>query len=310
MKEKYAEIQAELPIFMQSWWLESLCGDAWQPCIAFDKEGKPEGALVYHTKQKFGLKMILPLPLTPISGVWFRYPPNTQKLHTKYNFEMQITEKLIAQLPKTHLIITQLGVNFTNWLPFFLQDFKQRTRYTYIIKNIIDIEMVFANFNDNVKRNIRKGAGLKVVESENINLLFELSSNAIQRSNGNLNYSKEALNMLYTNIKKYRVGQIFETQTIDNQVLASALVVWDKENAYLLILGDTKKNKSAMTILIWEVIQNLAKKGVKNFDFEGSMLPHVEPFNRSFGAVQKPYHLIFKAKNRFLEMLFSLKGIL
>ena len=310
MKEKYAAIQAELPIFMQSWWLESLCGDAWQPCIAFDKEGNPEGALVYHTKQKFGLKMVLPLPLTPISGIWFRYPPNIQKLHTKYNFEQQITEKLIAQLPKTHLIITQLGVNMTNWLPFFWQGFKQRTRYTYIIENITDLGVVYENFSDSVKKNIKKGSDLRIVESENIDLLFEMSAKAIQRTNGKLNYSKEVLNLLYLNIKKHNTGQIFEVQNTENQCIALALIVWDKETAYLLISGDTKKHKSSISVLIWEVMQKLGEKGIKNFDFEGSMLPHVEPFNRSFGAVQKPYHLIFKAKNRFLEMLFSWKGII
>ena len=310
MKEKYAAIQAELPIFMQSWWLESLCGDAWQPCIAYDKNGEPEGALVYHTKQKLGLKMILPLPLTPVSGIWFRYPPNTQKLHTKYNFELQITEKLIAQLPKTHLIIAQLGVDFTNWLPFFWQGFKQRTRYTYVIENITNLGVVFQNFSPIVRQNIKKGTDLKVLESESIDLLFELSEKAIQRGNGKLNYSKETLNTLYFNIKKNNSGQIFEVQNLDNEQVAIALIVWDKETAYLLISGDTRKYKNATSILTWRVLEFLAEKGIKNFDFEGSMLPHIEPFYRSFGAVQKPYHLIFKAKNKFLEMLFSLKGII
>lgn len=311
MKEKYKEIEVELPIFMQSWWLNSLCGEAWQPCMTFDKKGEATGAMVYHFTSKYGMKMILPLPLSPVSGIWFNYPTAAQKLHSKYNFEIQITEKLIAQLPKTFLTITQLGVNFTNWMPFHWQNYKQRTRYTYIIESITNLGVVRQGFSDSVRVNLKKGLeDLQVKESENVDLLYKMSKEAIDRSKGKLNYTQETLNTLYFNIKKNNSGQIFEVQNADNQPIAIALIVWDKQTAYLLISGDEKKHKSAMTTLIWYVLEILAKKEIQNFDFEGSMLPHVEAFNRSFGTVQKPYHLVFKAKNRFFEILFALKGII
>jgi hypothetical protein len=311
LKEKYEKIQSELPVFMQSWWLYSLCGEDWQPCMTFDKKGEVTGAMIYHFAKKYGMSMILPLPLSPVSGIWFNYPILAQKSHSKYNFEIQITEKLIAQLPKTYLTITQLGVSFTNWLPFHWQNYKQRTRYTYVIENITNLGAVHNNFNDSIKQNLKKSLqDLKVEESENVDLLYKMSKEAIERSKGKLNYTQETLNMLYFNIKKNNAGQIFEVQNTDNQAIGIALIVWDKETAYLLISGDTKKHKSTITVLIWRVLEILAQKGINNFDFEGSMLPHVEPFNRSFGATQKPYHLIFKAKNRFFEMLFALKGII
>jgi hypothetical protein len=304
-KEFYEKINPILPIFMQTWWLDALCQN-WGVCINIDKEDKIDGAMVYQVKKKYGLTFSLPLPLSPVQGIWFRYPPQAQKLHTKYSFEMKITQNLIAQLPLLTLYITQLGVDFQNWLPFHWKGFKQKTRFTYIIDNLQDIDAVFSNFNTNVKRNIKKGADLTVVESENIGELYDLAKGSVERGNGALNFSKATLNKLYIAIKKKHAGQIYSIQSADNQILASVLIVWDAQKAYFLLAGDNKENSSATTCLVWDILQKMNRKGIEKFDFEGSMLQHIEAFYRSFGAKQTPYHLIYKAKNRFWELLFNL----
>jgi hypothetical protein len=95
VKKIYKELcqQESLPIFMQDWWLTALCDEAWQPIVILDKEKKPEAAAVYHLKKKYGLTFILPLPLTPLSGIWFRYPTQAQKRHSRYHFEAKLTQR-------------------------------------------------------------------------------------------------------------------------------------------------------------------------------------------------------------------------
>ena len=154
----YQELCASqnLPIFMQDWWLDALCGENWQPIIVFDKENKPEAAMVYHWKKKYGFTFLLPPPLTPIMGAWFRYPTQAQKQHSIYHHEMKLTDALIDELPNAVFTITQLGLNFDNWLPFMWRGFKQRTRYTFLIENLGDFDGVLANFSENVKRNLKR----------------------------------------------------------------------------------------------------------------------------------------------------------
>jgi hypothetical protein len=72
---------------------------------------------------------------------------------------------------------------------------------------------------------------------------------------------------------------------------------------YLCGGSDPDLRQSGATYLtLWQAIQD-ASKIAQVFDFEGSMIPSVEYAFRSFGAVQKPFFRITKAKNRFYEGL-------
>jgi lipid II:glycine glycyltransferase (peptidoglycan interpeptide bridge formation enzyme) len=203
------------------------------------------------------------------------------------------------------LTITQLGIHFENWLPFKWRGYRQRTRYTYIIQDLSNINAVFQNFNTNVKRNIKKGEDLIVETSEDTHVLYHLAQNSLARTGSKLNFSLETLNLLYLAIQKNNSGQIFQVKNTEHEILASALIVWDKEKAYFLLAGDDKKHPSATTILIWEVLQKMSEKGITSFDFEGSMLEPIETFYRSFGATRQCYHLVYKAKNRFWSSIFT-----
>jgi hypothetical protein len=291
---------------MQDWWLDVLCGEHWHPIIVFDKESKPESAMVYHWKKKYGFNFILPPPLTPTMGAWFRYPTQPQKRHSRYHHEMKLTDALIDKLPDATLTITQLGLNFDNWLPFMWRGFKQRTRYTFLIENLTDFDAVSANFSENVKRNLKKGKDLIVEESDDVAVLYDLAQGSLEKNGSQLNFSFDTLNLLYLKIKEQNAGQIFQIKNVENEILASALIVWDKEKAYFLVAGDNRKNMSASTVLIHSVLQKMSAKNIQVFDFEGSMIESIANFYRSFGAKPQAYHLIFKAKNKFWAMVFPM----
>ena len=307
-KNQYSQLcQSEsLPIFMQDWWLDSVCGtDNWQPILVFDKNEKIIGASFYYNKSRYGLRTVTQPFLTPFSGVWFR-PSNFESSRKKQQYEADILKEIAKKLPNVAIFAQNFHFSLTNILPFHWSGFKNTIRYTYFFENINDLRVILGNFSMSVRQNIKKGDDLKVIESENTKFLYNLLSNAIQKSKGKLNYSEKNLHTLHINIKKNQSGQIFEIQNTDNETLGSTLIVWDKETAYFLISGDTKKHKSAITVLIWRVLEILDEKGIKKFDFDGSILPHIEPFYRSLGAERKPYFRITKIKNKFLESLLIL----
>ena len=57
---------------------------------------------------------------------------------------------------------------------------------------------------------------------------------------------------------------------------------------------------------MWEAIKRTAERGAA-FDFEGSMLPHVEPFVRSFGGVPTPYSIVWRTPSRAVAAARTLK---
>lgn len=91
----------------------------------------------------------------------------------------------------------------------------------------------------------------------------------------------------------------------DGAVIGFALTVHDARSAYYLLGGLSRKDKvrGALGLLLSELIAEYAHSGIKVFDFEGSMLPGVERFFRSFGGDLVPYYVVSRAKWPFNWLL-------
>ena len=73
-----------------------------------------------------------------------------------------------------------------------------------------------------------------------------------------------------------------------------------------MIGGDTElRTSGAIPLLLWEGVKRAGARGLK-FDFEGSMLPKVEPVFASFGATQVPYFRLRKGRKRWIELAWQL----
>jgi hypothetical protein len=76
----------------------------------------------------------------------------------------------------------------------------------------------------------------------------------------------------------------------ENEILSSALFLKDERRFYNLMPSTTEKGRqlSAGHYLFDSLIQEFSHTGMI-FDFEGSDIPGVEKFYKSFGAVNQPY---------------------
>ena len=307
-KNQYSQLcQSEsLPIFMQDWWLDSVCGtDNWQPILIFDKNEKIIGASFYYNKNRYSLKTVMQPIITPFSGVWFR-PSNFESSRKKQQYEADILKKIAKKLPNVTIFAQNFHFSLTNILPFHWAGFKNTMRYTYVFENIKDKNEIYKGFNESVRQVIKKGENLIFEPSDDVKTLYNLYKNSLNHANTNISFDFDTLNLLYQKIKENDAGQIFQVKDDENQVVSSSLVVWDKTTAYLLILGNSRLHQSGATCLIWQLFPYLIEKNIQNFDLEGSMLPTVEKFYRSLGAERKPYFRISKIKNKFLELLLIL----
>ena len=113
-----------------------------------------------------------------------------------------------------------------------------------------------------------------------------------------------------TALKEKKAREIFFASDSDKQIHAVLYLIWDKETAYYHIAGDDSnlRKSGASILLIYHAIKYASEiLKLNRFDFEGSMLPGIEPVRRNFGAKQTPYFTIQRFQPSFLSLFYDLK---
>jgi hypothetical protein len=312
-KEKYRQVCAKfnLPVFMQEWWMDAVCGPAnWMPVLAYDGGGETEAVMLCYFFRKWKFNFIIPAPFTPFSGIWIRPLHQELKAHALGQREIDLSTQLISKLPSSYFFIQQFHYSFQNWLSFYWKDFKQTTRYTYVLEDLNNLDKVYNNFKGNIRTAIKKAEStLKVENSEDAAIVFDLISTSLSRKQVRFPLSKEKFINMDKELDSKHSRKIYLACDEENHIHAAIYTIWDASTTYLLLSGVNKvhQNTTALSLLIWKAIQDAAVRG-HTFDFEGSTLPHIEPFFRSFGGERKSYFRISKAKNKFWEVLFLILG--
>lgn len=266
-----------------------------------------QGFIVFYIKSKLGQQYITMPHFTPYSGVWLHYPEG-QKNTTKISFERKVMEELINQLPKVDFSVLHFHPSITNWQPFYWNDYKQTSRYTYIIDSNTNKTDVYNNLKENIRREIKKAEKSLTIEvTTNINLLKEVKNISITKTDKPIDFYIDYLINLYTSFKENLQVLIAKK---DNEIIASAVFVSDSSATYYLI-GMTSvehKTSGALSLLLWTAIQG-SIDNKKAFNFEGSMLKPIERFFSSFGAEQIPYHRITKSNSLTAKTKELIKGL-
>ncbi|HEY8401232.1 MAG TPA: GNAT family N-acetyltransferase [Cytophagaceae bacterium] len=309
----YCERETDIPLFLSYNWLNNTLGnEEWDVAIVM-RGNEVIASFVYYIRKSYGHKILGNPPLTPYLGPWITYPAGL-KNSSRINFEKEILTSLIQQLPPFDRFDLKFVPCISNWYPFFLKGFKGTTQYTYILKDLKNIELLYSNLNENIKRQIKKANKvLSVRKSDTINNLYNIKSNAAQINKVPIGLNKHQLTKIYSTCQKYNCGEILEAVDSNGKIYASILYVWDKNTSYYLFGGIEPENRKsgAISLLLWEAIK-LSSEKVNEFNFEGSMIESVEQYFRGFGGIQTPYFRInknngflFKLKDFFKEVIQS-----
>ena len=306
-RQRYEEFCAEneVPLFMQPYWLDLSCGaERWDVVLA-EKKGRITGVLPYYLKRKGYISMP---PLTPYMGPFIPFPPD-MKYAKRLSHEHDVMDELIGKLPRFKYYNQRFHPCIKNWLPFYWRQFRQTTRYTYILPDISDTDKVHAEFKNNVKRNIKKAQkefSVRELENSEIPEFYEIID-----QNRKPHYSLNYLNNLITSCTKYNCGRTFAAFDEYGKLYAAILVVWDKTIAYYILGARSPElqTQQAMSLNLWSAIQFVSDKS-QRFDFEGSMIEPVERYFRTYGAIQTRYMHVFKINSLLLKFAFSAAEIL
>ncbi|MBL4624874.1 MAG: GNAT family N-acetyltransferase [Flavobacteriales bacterium] len=303
--QKYCE-QNAVPIFNQPWWLYSVCDDQWDVAV-IKNQNEIIAALPYHIKKKGIHTIILPPQLTQYTELILNYPPG-QKYVSKIGFEKDKISYLIEQLPQADYIELTLSPKLTNWLPFKWKGFIETSRYTYIIENLTDLEIVQSGFKDNIRREIRKAKKqLAISTSDDIELFYKINQKTFDRQKIKNPYPLDLFRKLDEKCKQQKCRTIYIAKDNEDNIHGSVYIVWDKKVSYYLAGGSDPgfRTSGAHSLLMWRAIQDAAKRN-QSFDFKGSMIESVERFFRGFGAMQTPYFRLKKYNSKILKLILPI----
>lgn len=300
-KQLYRErANSNWPVFFQPWWLDVVASDKWEVALITDLKNEIIACMPY-TFGKNNKRIMMP-PITPFLGALILKTSKT-KYSEILSHEMNLVTELLDQIGKFTYYEQRWSRNFTNWLPLFWQRFKQCTKYTYVIKNIRDLDAVKMSFRRNIKDDINKALKkVKIHSSGDTMSFYKLYVKTFNRQGMKTPYTYQLIDNIITESVKRDQGRLFFAEDDLNQVHSALFIVWDNETAYYIASGSDPdlRNSGATSLLYWEAIRFASTK-TKSVDFSGSMVKRIEKFLRSFGAVQVPYFEISKTSSKILK---------
>lgn len=303
--DRFCQQVPDVPLFMQPWYLDACCGQqGWLPLVV--QRDHSVLAIWPLFVKRLGWWRYVTMPLhVKHMGPWL-HPDLRQLKHTHAYYDA-----LLDQLPPLAFFIQDFPPQVTNHLPFYWRGFRQTTRYTYVLRALRDADEVLARANRNVRRNIRKAAGLlTVTHAHDLATFYRLNRMSFQRQGREIYYSFDSLQRLDAALAARGQVRYFFAEDGQGRIHAASMLIWDRTRAWYHLAGEDPalRDSGAGILLTWHAIRHAIELGVPVFDFEGSMLPHVAPVRMAFGAEQEPYFRVWGYRSLPFALLHRLRG--
>ena len=203
-------------------------------------------------------------------------------------FEMQIFKKELEKIKIKNIYFTSN--------PYLkkkaeINKFGKFKHNVYLINLSQKINLIFNNFSNNLKRNIKKiekRSDLKTIVGNTIVFknILELYKENLKRINLRANnlYNYKSLKFLIKN-----KNNLIIQSKVQNQIVALSIFLLTKKNAYYLTHFSTNKFNFLSSWHIYEAIKNLKSKKIKLLNLGGPVInrPGVERFKLSFNPIIK-----------------------
>lgn len=185
---------------------------------------------------------------------------------------------------------------------------------TYQVNLAEEEEKLFLNLHSKHRNVIRKAKknGLEIFEGVAYkNECYELIKDTLVRQKQPYMSLVDIDKML----KKLKENISFFVIKNEETIEGSAIILWNQYEAYYLLAGSARKTSAgAMNLLVWEIMLNMKKKHVQQFDFvgarldpvKGSKFEGIQRFKSRFGTTLKKGYLWKFPLRPFRYQLFRL----
>ena len=301
-KEYYINnVSESAPVFHQPFWLD-LVAPGWD-VVCIEKGGELIASMPYWI---VGKKIKMP-PLTQFLG-----PHIPKRKELKLSEEHKLLSQLKDELPVFDRFEQRWQYIYNNWLPYYWDDYRQTTKYTYVINDVSDEEVMWEKVRSSTRSDIKKARkqGVKIVTGLGFEPFYQLIQGTFVKQGLALPYSKELLQKLTSGCIESNVGEILYAIDETGTPMAASFLAWDNYSTYYILSGidDAYKRTGASSFLMWESVL-FGSERAPSFDFEGSMIQRIETFFRSFGAEQRGYFEVSKNASRNLKIKAALSEL-
>jgi hypothetical protein len=309
-KQLYADFIKKwhcLSVFHQPAYLDTMASPAnWHPLLYHGASGEVQAVWPLTFTTRWGIRIIRNPPLTPWLGPLIRYPEGATSLQ-RYQLECKVYKHFAETVPNVPFFRQRFAPEVRNGLPFQWAGFEQQVRYTFRLDLNHPIEVLWQGLKPTLRNRIRKGQQrLQLQEGGDWAQLYRDLQATLARQGQSLGVGREKWEALSGYLHQASAGQLHAAVDEKGEVVAQVLLVWDNSVSYALVIaskGGAASTSYTMPALLWHCILWSKAKGLRIFDFEGSMLPGPARFFATFGAYMQPYYQFTKYKNRLWEAL-------
>lgn len=296
-KSQYKKICSEqrgVPVFMQPWWLDAVCGE-WDAAIAYNG-AQVAGIWAYPVEQKMGVTILRTPLLTPYLGPVIFYPADIKQSKTD-SFEHETIKDLMKQLPPVKVWHLSIGPGIKQAGLFRQHKLRTEVQQTFLIDLVQDEAALLSNMKDTMRRNIKAAEKeIAIMDSAtHLNELYEFHRQTLTEKGRDLPYTLNDLKRIMDVSAANNASKLWVARSND-AIDAIVWQVWDETTSYYFMGGQNPAatNYKAMSVLLWHAMKEAKKLGCKTFDLEGSVDPGVERFFRGFGGERALYMILLK----------------
>lgn len=287
-----------LPIFYQEWWLNATTGNPknWGMAKVHDKEGRLVGVWSYYRKSRLlGLLPTLDKPAFTLFCGPLILPAKVElKADREISRRHKILTELTAQLPEVWLTRAMSPYTMTDLWPLSKRGWQIRQYYSYRLRSdLYSVDELWERLSGRVRTDLRRvGATADAIRSvDNPQLFLDLNRRVMSHRQDKGGFPEGVFTRIYKASLKEKSAKCWGYFDKADTLLAMIWLPYDSQSAYLIGAASDPEDRGeakAMTKLIWHAVKWCVSKGLI-FDFEGSNLPGVEEYYRSFGPEVASY---------------------
>ncbi len=276
-------------VFHQPWWLNAATGGDYAEAVV-TQGGRRVGWFPYVLSDILAGQKLCGMPvLTHFLG-----PAIDEGRGAACNRVLrraQITRELLAQVPRTSGFWQVMHRGTADTLVYQEMGYESSVQFTFEVAPA-KRDVLWGNMRDKARNVIRRAEEQHSVCELDASAFGAVYNDNLARSGGASRYSPALLERVCQAAISRGQGCIIAAENAAGQIAAAIFYVWDAEAAYYLL--STRRpdaGNGAVSLLLWQAMQDVARRGVI-FDFEGVVTSGSALFFTGFGGVIKPRYVV------------------
>lgn len=267
------------------------------------------GCAIYSDKKYLLLPTaISTAPLTPYGGYIFSPIENT-KVRENEQFRNMIISRINTELTKEFDYINIVhSPSFSDIRPFAWDGWNSSIQYTYYFNLENNIE---GSISKKVRNTIRKSQkfGIILKKESDPDLYYHLMIKTYEKQHLAQPVSKNFLIKMIDMIISNNLGEMWIARTPNGEPAAAEIVIWDAYRAHRWSAASDAqfKDTGATSHLLFEIFQDLQKRGFHEINLMAGNTPQLTKFISSFNPRLVPYYCVEKMDLKYylLKWLYN-----